>query len=248
MEEHTDYKNNTNESSILLYCSVLFYMYVAFAKEVIVFDLQEAVPSSMIGRGIYLHRAVQLLLELSLALHPTHIPTQSFLKHVEQLVIDLLLHERYEVVNITLSFLEALVDTGDCILEDEGDSTLPVDENFYRHVKEWDRSHEGVLADALRSSPAIGEILIRQMVSKEQNTFAECCSKTFCVLSHCPKALLRMETAAEGVLRGLLQRCRKECEGIDWTVLRCAGALVKVMQQENVCLNSTYTFLVYRLR
>lgn len=217
-------------------------------EEINVFDLQEEAPSRMIGRGIYLHHAVQLLLELSLVLHPTHIPTPSFLKDMEQLVVHLLFHARYEVVKIALSFLEALLDTGDYILEDEEDSTLPVDKNFYRHVKEWDRSHEGVLADSLRSSPAIGEILIRQMVSKEQSTFAECCWKTFCVLSHCPKALLRMETAAEGVLRGLLQRCRKECEGVDWTVLRCAGALVKVMQQENVCLNSTYTFLVYSLR
>lgn len=200
------------------------------------FKLQEPLPSIMIGRGMYLHRAVQLLLELSLALHSTHIPTPSFLKDMEQLIVHLLLHARYEVVNITLSFLEGLIDTGDYILKDEEDSTLPVNDNFCRHVKEWDISHEGVLADALRSSLAIGEILIRQMISKKQNTFSECCWKTFCVLSHCPKALLRMETAAEEVLRDLLQRCQKECEGIDWTVLRCAGALVKVMQQENVCL------------
>lgn len=200
------------------------------------FKLQEAVPSSMIGRGMYLHRAVQLLLELSLTLHSTHIPTPSFIRDVEQLVVHLLRHARYEVVSITLSFLEALLDTGGYILKDEEDSTLPVDEHFHRHVKEWDRSHDGVLADALRSSRAVGEILINQIISKKQNTFAECCWKTFYVLSHCPKAFLRMETAAEGVLRDLLERCQKECEGIDWTVLRCAGALVKVMQQENVCL------------
>ncbi|PNF40303.1 hypothetical protein B7P43_G05779 [Cryptotermes secundus] len=202
---------------------------------------QEEVPSRMIGRGIYLRHAVQLLLELSLVLHPTHTPTPSFLKDMEQLLVHLLFHARYEVVKIALSFLEALLDTGDYILEDEEDSTLPVDKSFYRHVKEWNRSHEGVLADSLRSSPAIGEILVRQMVPKEQSTFAECCWKTFCVLSHCPKALLRMETAAEGVLRGLLQRCQKECEGIDWAVLRCAGALVKIMQQENVPLTAEVT-------
>jgi hypothetical protein len=209
---------------------------ILLLEEIIVSKLQEAVPSSVIGRGIYLHRAVQFLLELSLALHPTHIPTPSFLKDMEQLVVHLLLHARYEVVNITLSFLEALLDKGDPMLKDEEDSTLPVDDNFRKHVMEWDRSHEGVLADALRSSLAIGDILIRQMISKKQNTFAECCWKTFRVLSRCPKALLRTETAAEEVLRDLLQRCQNECEGIDWTVLRCAGALVEVMQQENVCL------------
>jgi hypothetical protein len=217
-------------------------------KEVIVFDLQGTVPSSMIGRGMYMHRAVQLLLELSLALHSTHIPTASFLKDMEQLIVQLLLHARYEVVNITLTFLEALLNTGDYLLEDEEDSTLLVNDSFYSYVKEWDRSHEGVLADALRTSLAVGEILIRQMIAKKQNTFAECCWKTFCVLSHCPKALLRMETGAEGVLRDLLQRCQKECEGISWTVLRCAGALVKVMQQESVSLDNTYTFLIFSLR
>jgi hypothetical protein len=153
---------------------------------------------------------------------------------MEQLVVQLLLHARYEVVNITLSFLEALVNTGECLLEDTEDSTLPVEENFCSHVKEWDRCHEGALANALRSSPAVGEILVRQVILKEHNTFAECCWKTFCVLSHCPKALMRVKNGAEGVLRGLLQQCQEEYDGISWTMLKCAGALMKVMQLENV--------------
>jgi hypothetical protein len=101
-------------------------------------------------------------------------------------------------------------------------------------VKEWDRNHGGALANWLRSSLAVGEILIRQVICKEQNIFGECCWKTFCILSHCPKALLKVETGAEVVLKGLLQRCQKEYEGIGWTMLRCAGAVIKVMQQENV--------------
>jgi hypothetical protein len=188
----------------------------------------------MIGRGVYTHCAVQLLLELSLALHPSHIPTAQFLKDMEHLVVQLLLHARYEVVNVTLSFLEALMNTGEYLLEDTEDSTLPMMENFCSHVKEWDSCHEGALSNALRSSLAVGEILVRQVILKEHNTFVECCWKTFCVLSNCPKAFLRVETGPERVLRSLLQQCQEEYEGISWTVLKCAGALMKVMQLENV--------------
>jgi hypothetical protein len=205
-------------------------------KDIIMLKLQEAVPSAMIGRGMYLHRAAQLLLELSLALQSTHIPTPGFLKDMEQLIVRLLLHARYEVVNITFNFLEALIDPGGYILSDDEDSSLPVNDNFCSHVKEWDRSHEGKLSDALRSSLAVGEILISQMIWKRGEISAECYWKTCCVLSHCPKALLRIEASAEKVLSDLLSDCWRECEGVDWTVLRCAGALVKVMQQENVCL------------
>ena len=188
----------------------------------------------MIGRGMYMHRAVQLLLELLLALHPSHIPTAQFLKDMEQLVVLLLHHESYTVVNVALSFLEAVLNAGDYLSEDEKDSTLLMNDDFFRYVKEWDRNHEGALATWLRSSVAVGEILIQQVIHKQQNVFAECYWRTFCVLSHCPSALLRVETGAEAVLKDLLQRCQKEYEGVGWTVLRCAGSLVKVMQQENV--------------
>jgi hypothetical protein len=43
-----------------------------------------------------------------------------------------------------------------------------------------------------------------------------------------------VETGTEALLKDLLLRCQKEYEGIAWTVLKCAGALIKVMQQENV--------------
>jgi len=188
----------------------------------------------MIGRGMYMHRAVQLMLELSLALHPSHVPTAQFLKDVEQLVVLLLQHAKYEVVNVALSFLDAVLSAGDYLLENENNSTVLMNDSFFNYVKEWDRNHEGALANWLRSSLAVGEILIRQMIHKEQIIFAECCWKAFCVLSHCPKALLRVETGTEALLKDLLFRCRKEYEGIAWTVLKCAGALIKVMQQENV--------------
>lgn len=181
-----------------------------------------------------MHRAVQLMLELSLALHPSHIPTVQFLKDIEQLVVLLLQHEKYEVVNVALSFLDAVLSAGDYLLEDENNSTLLMNDSFLNYVKEWDRNHEGALANWLSSSLAVGETLIRQVIYKEQNIFAECCWKAFCVLSHCPKALLRVETGTETLLKDLLLRCQKEYEGIAWTVLKCAGALFKVMQQENV--------------
>jgi hypothetical protein len=192
----------------------------------------------MIGRGMYMHCAVQLLLELSLALHPSHIPTAQFLKDMEELVVLLLQHERYEVVNVALSFLEAVVSAGDYLLEDENDSTILMNDNFFNYMKEWDRNHEGALANWLRSSLAVGDILVRQVIRKEQNIFAECRWKAFCVLSHCPKALFRVETGAEAVLKDLLQCCQMEFEGIGWTVLRCAGALMKVMQQNVSCENT----------
>lgn len=181
-----------------------------------------------------MHRAVQLMLELTLALHPLNIPIAQFLKGVEQLVVSLLQHENYEVVNVALSFLEAVLIAGDYMLEDDNNSTVLISDSFFNYTKEWDKNHEGALANWLRSSLAVGEILIRQVIHKEQNIFAECCSKAFCVLSHCPKALLRAKNGTEAMLRDLLQRCQKEYEGIGWTVLKCAGALVKVMQQENV--------------
>jgi hypothetical protein len=194
----------------------------------------------MIGRGMYTHCAVQLLLELSLTVHPSDIPATHFLKDMEHLVVQLLLHERYEVVSVTLSFLEALMNKGE-YLEDTEVSTLPVKENFCSRVKEWDRCHDGAMADALRSSPAVGEILVRQVMLKDYYTFAEC-RKTFCVLSHFPKALLRVETGAEGVLRSLLQQCREEHEGIGWTMLKCAGALMKSMQLENVSCENQISY------
>jgi len=194
-----------------------------------------------------MHHAVQLLLELLLALHPSDVPTGSFLKDVEQLVVQLLLHARCEVVSVVLSFLEALLNTDNYMLEDMEDSTLPVNENFYSFVKEWDRNHEGALVSSLRSSLAVGEILVRQVIVKEQNTFADCCCKTFCVLSHCPKALLRMDTGAEEVLRYLLQCCQEKHEGIGWTMLKCAGALMKLMQQENVSCENHISYSDFTL-
>ncbi|KAJ4445664.1 hypothetical protein ANN_12348 [Periplaneta americana] len=198
-------------------------------------------PFSLIGYEMFLHSLVQLLLELSLALYTPKMPTAEWLEYMEKLVVNLLLFEKYNVANVALNFLQALLNgDGECLYEDEEELTTSLDKYFCSRVKEWDRCRGGALAAVLVNSPNMGRILTEHVVSPENDEYTEFHTRAFCVLSCCPKAFLRMKLGAEEVLRMLLQQSQQENvhESVVWPMLKCAGALMKTMIQENVPLSS----------
>ncbi|KAJ9584005.1 hypothetical protein L9F63_021648, partial [Diploptera punctata] len=183
----------------------------------------ELFPSRLIGRGVFLHDAAQLLLLISLS------TCQENITDIERLVICLLHHPDHQVVNVVLIFIEALVSSGRSLdLEDE-DSTLPVDAVFCKQVHEWNRSHGGVLANTISTSTEIGEILVKQVMADKQDKYQECYQRMFLVISECPKLVLGLERSSEQMLQSLLKKCHDEYENISWTIIKCVGAIINIV-------------------
>ena len=184
----------------------------------------------MIGRGLFLHDATQLLLLIQLSRCHEEVPAPEFMKETEELIISLLHHPEYQVVNVTLFFIQCVVTEEESLCTDDEDSTLPMNKDFCDWVHGWNKSHCGVLADKLRTSKAVGQILVKQVLNDEQFRYHECHQRTFLVVSQCPELLLGSEISSEEILRHLLDQCCEEYETISWGILMCAGALL----QQNV--------------